>query len=86
MRKRSPGVVYFEIDDANTLSFKKERLAECGIDATMTFIPGDYVADGVLGLLERNGFKADWPTLFLWEGNTMYLTRPAVMKVLRKLR
>jgi len=86
VRKRSPGVAYFEIDDVNTLSFKRARLSECGIDATMTFIPGDYVADGVLGLLERNGFKADWPTLFLWEGNTMYLTRPAVMRVLRELR
>jgi methyltransferase (TIGR00027 family) len=31
VRKQSPGVVSFEIDDANTLSFKKARLAESGI-------------------------------------------------------
>ena len=86
VRKRSPHVTYFEIDDAIILSFKRARLSECGIDAPITFIPGDYVADGVLGLLERNDFKAEWPTIFLWEGNTMYLKRPAAMKVLREIR
>ena len=86
VRKRSPGVAYFEIDDVDTLSFKKLRLAESGIDAPVTFIPGDYVADGVLRLLEPNGFRGDLPTFFIWEGNTMYLTRAAVMKVLRELR
>lgn len=86
MRKRFPGVVYFEIDDANTLSFKQARLAESGIDAPINFIPGDYVADGVLRLLEANGFKRELPTFFIWEGNTMYLTKAAVMKVLAELR
>jgi len=85
-RKRSPGVVYFEIDDANTLGFKKARLAESGIDAPVTYISGDYVADGVLGLLEPHNFHRELPTFFIWEGNTMYLTRAAVMKVLGELR
>jgi methyltransferase (TIGR00027 family) len=86
VRKCAPGVAYFEIDGANTLSFKQERLAEHGIDAPINFIPGDYVADGVLGLLESNGFKCDLPSFFLWEGNAMYLTRASAMKVLRELK
>jgi methyltransferase (TIGR00027 family) len=57
IRKQSPGVAYFEIDDVNTLSFKKARLAGSGIDARVTFIPGDYVADDFLRLLETNGFR-----------------------------
>jgi methyltransferase (TIGR00027 family) len=86
VRKRAPGVAYFEIDDANTLSFKKERYAENGIDAPVNFIPGDYVAAGVLPLLARGGFDTDLPSFFIWEGNTMYLTRAAAMKVLDDLR
>jgi len=86
VRKQSPGVSYFEIDDANTLSFKQARLAERGVDAAISFIPGDYVADGVLPLLESNGFNRQLPAFFIWEGNTMYLTRATAMSVLADLR
>ena len=85
-RKRVPGVAYFEIDDARTLSFKKARLLENRIPAAVTFIPGDYVAAGVLDLLETNGFKRELPTFFIWEGNTMYLTKGPVMQVLAELK
>jgi O-methyltransferase involved in polyketide biosynthesis len=52
----------------------------------VTFIPGNYVAAGVLPLLVSNGFDASLPTFFIWEGNSMYLIRPTVMKVLADLR
>ena len=45
-------IAYFEIDDAGTLDFKKTRYAANRIDAQVTFIPGDYVAYGVIPLLE----------------------------------
>lgn len=85
-RKRSPGVAYFEIDDASTLDFKRQRLAERGMDAPVTFIAGNYVASGVLKLLEASGFDPGLPSLFIWEGNTMYLTEADALKVLRDLR
>jgi methyltransferase (TIGR00027 family) len=86
VRKRAPGVAYFEIDDAGTLDLKKTRYAANRIDAQVTFIPGDYVASGVIPLLEANGFDTGLPSFFIWEGNTMYLTRPDVMKVLGDLK
>ncbi len=86
IRKQSPRVSYFEVDDVNTLNFKKARLAESGIDARVTFIPGDYVADDFLRLLETNGFKFELPAYFIWEGNTMYLTAASVRKILADLR
>jgi methyltransferase (TIGR00027 family) len=86
VRKRKEGVAYFEIDDASTLSLKQARYAANGIDAPVTFIPGNYVATGVLPLLVSNGFDARLPSFFIWEGNTMYLTLGAVMKVLADLR
>ena len=86
VRKRADGVAYYEIDDANTLSLKQARYAANGIDAPVTFIPGNYVAAGVLPLLVSNGFDASLPSFFIWEGNSMYLIRPTVMKVLADLR
>jgi len=86
VRKQSPGVAYFEIDDPSTVSFKQARLAERGIDAPINFIAGNYVAAGVLPLLESNGFRCDLPSFFVWEGNTMYLTKAAAIKVLRDLK
>lgn len=82
VRKRKPDVAYFEIDDPSTVSFKRGHLAERGIDAPINFIAGDYVAAGVLPLLEANGFNCDLPSFFIWEGNTMYLTEADAMKVL----
>jgi O-methyltransferase involved in polyketide biosynthesis len=87
VRKQTKGVSYFEVDDAKTLDFKKARLAERGIDApAAAFIAGNYVAEGVLALLRRNGFDPELPSFFIWEGNTMYLTRPDVLNVLTELR
>ena len=86
VRKQSPGVAYFEIDDLRILSFKKARLAENGINAKITFVPGDYVTDDFLRLLEANGFRFDQRAYFIWEGNTMYLTGASVRKVLADIR
>jgi methyltransferase (TIGR00027 family) len=86
VRKRAEGVAYFEIDDPSTVNFKQARLAERGIAAPIHFIAGDYVASGVVPMLEANGFDCDLPSFFIWEGNTMYLTEPAVVKVLSDLR
>jgi methyltransferase (TIGR00027 family) len=86
VRKRAPGVAYFEIEDVSTLDLKRARYAANAIDAPMTLIPGNYVVSGVVPLLTANGFDTSLPSFFIWEGNTMYLTRPDVMKVLSDLK
>ncbi len=85
-RKQKPGVIYFEIDDGATLSFKRERLTKAGIKAPVVYIPGNYIADGLIELLAANGFDFKAPSFVIWEGNTMYLTRPMVLAVLNDLR
>jgi methyltransferase (TIGR00027 family) len=82
IRKPSPTVDYFEIDDESILEFKKARLKENCIDAKVRFIPGNYVRDGVVDLLKKTEFNFERPTLIIWEGNTMYLTAAAVNQVL----
>ncbi|MBM3544810.1 MAG: class I SAM-dependent methyltransferase [Alphaproteobacteria bacterium] len=86
VRKAAPGVVYFEIDDKDIIDFKKARLKRAGFEAPIVFIAGNYVTDGLMGMLEANGFDRDAPSYVIWEGNTMYLTKPAVLGVLQALR
>jgi methyltransferase (TIGR00027 family) len=86
VRKAAPGVAYFEIDDAGTLDLKKARYSETGTEARVTLISANYVTSGVIALLKANGFDPGLPSFLIWEGNTMYLTRAHVMKVLTDLK
>jgi methyltransferase (TIGR00027 family) len=86
VRKQSPGVKYFEIDDPATLNLKQARYAERGIDVNLTFIPANYVTDGLIELLKQNGFDAARPSYFLWEGNVMYLPLETVRHLFDELR
>jgi methyltransferase (TIGR00027 family) len=86
VRKPAAGVTYFEIDDAETLAVKEDCYRQHGIDVNVKFIPGNYVADGLIGLLRQNGFDFELPTYFIWEGNTMYLPLETNKHVLTELR
>ena len=86
VRKPADGVIYFEIDDAATLAVKQDCYLRHGIDANVRFIPGNYVTDGLIDLLEKHGFDVDRPTYFIWEGNTMYLPVEANKRILAEIR
>lgn len=85
IRKQAPNVAFFEIDDENTLNFKKARLEENALNSRVTFIPGNYVTDNLVQLLKTNRFDFTRPTHLIWEGNTMYLTAPSIRQVMRDL-
>jgi methyltransferase (TIGR00027 family) len=84
-RKAVPSVTYFEIDDADTLSFKQAKLAESGVYPAAEYIAGNYVTENFISLLRRREFDFDLPTHFIWEGNTMYLPEEAISRVLRDM-
>ncbi|MGH8625997.1 MAG: class I SAM-dependent methyltransferase [Gammaproteobacteria bacterium] len=86
VRKQATGVAYFELDDKATLDLKRARFAEHGIQAALTLIPADYITDDWIALLAENGFNFDLPTHFIWEGNTMYLTRSDMKRVMVTIR
>jgi methyltransferase (TIGR00027 family) len=86
VRKQRPGVKYFEIDDPATLNLKQARYEERGIDVDLTFIPANYVTDGLIELLKQNGFDVARPSYFLWEGNVMYLPLETVRQLFDELR
>ena len=85
VRKAAPGVTYYEIDDAETLDVKRARYGELGFTPDLKLIPGNYVTDGLIELLERNRFDFDLPTYVIWEGNTMYLPLDRMKWVLTEL-
>jgi methyltransferase (TIGR00027 family) len=78
-----PGVTFFEIDRAEVLAFKAERLAAGGHRYPAIPLPADYTAPGLLEALAASGFDAARRTLVIWEGSTFYLPAPAVLEVLR---
>jgi methyltransferase (TIGR00027 family) len=86
VRKQVPGVKYFEIDDPDTLAVKRACYEERGLHVNVAFIPGNYVTDGIIGLLERNGFDFGSPAYFIWEGNVMYLPLDKVRILLAQIR
>ena len=86
VRKPWAGVTYFEIDDAATLAVKQACYEQQGLDVNLKFIPGNYVTDGLIDLLEQNDFDFDLPTYFIWEGNTMYLPLDCTKQILTELR
>jgi methyltransferase (TIGR00027 family) len=86
VRKPASGVTYFEIDDGATLSLKQTCYEEYRIQANVRFIPGNYVTDGLIPLLEEADFHFDLPTYLIWEGNTMYLPMESAKQILAQLR
>ena len=64
MRKPAAGVTYFEIDDAATLAVKQGCYHRQSIGANVKFIPGNYVTDGLIDLLEKHGFDVDLASYF----------------------
>ena len=85
VRMSAPGVRYFEIDQAATLQLKAERLAANDMGVEVIYIPGDYVKDNLIALLENNHFDFQLPTYFLWEGNVTYLQREDIVAVLNTI-
>src|SRR5271166_452213 len=67
VRKSGADVTYFEIDDAETLALKRGCFEERGIHANVRFVAGNYVTDGLIALLTRNGFVAELSTYIIWE-------------------
>jgi len=80
------GVQTFEVDTPSTQQAKIKALSNAGINASKTkFVTCDFTSEDWLDRLQMNGFSMKIPTLFVWEGMTMYLPRDAVKTTIEKL-
>jgi methyltransferase (TIGR00027 family) len=74
----------YEIDHPATQEMKRQRLAACGIDASVSveFIAADLSAETLGSALARSSFQPGRLTFFSSLGVTMYLTREANLSAL----
>lgn len=78
------GTRVFEVDHPATGAWKRERLAEAGIDvpANVTYVAVDFERDGLAERLAAAGFDATQPAFFMWLGVVPYLSADAVFATL----
>jgi methyltransferase (TIGR00027 family) len=71
----------FEVDHPSTQRDKRERLRAARIEPKareVRLVPVDFERDDLGASLAREGFSADRPSFWIWEGVTVYLTRAAI--------
>ncbi|KAJ8599695.1 hypothetical protein CTAYLR_004760 [Chrysophaeum taylorii] len=74
---RFPQLKTFEVDQPSVLEYKRKVLPELPSELLAVPYPPGYVGADVLGELEaNNGFDRAKPTIFIWEGNNMYVHSP----------
>ncbi len=80
-------VAVFEVDHPATQGWKRERLAEAGLPVpdAVTFVPADLESSSLADCLRQAGFDSSRPAVVGWLGVTLYLTRPAIGRVLAEI-
>lgn len=77
----------YEIDHPATQGLKRRRTRDLRpLPERLVHVAVDFAHDSLDDALARAGHDPHRPTLFLWEGVTMYLPRPAVRATLDVLR
>jgi methyltransferase (TIGR00027 family) len=79
------GVRVFEVDQAATQLWKRERIKAAGIiePHSLIFAPTDFERESLSEALTRVGFGLNQPAFFQWRGAVPYLTREAVSSTLQ---
>jgi methyltransferase (TIGR00027 family) len=77
----------FEIDHPASQIWKRQRLAELGIEVPrmLHFVPIDFERQTLAESLGVGGFNRSAMAFFSWLGVTQYLTREAVLRTLREI-
>lgn len=83
-RNPFPDVRVFEVDQAATQAWKRQRLADSSVDIpdTLTFVPVDLETQSLSAELKAAGFSRDESAIFVWLGVVYYLTEDAVSSTL----
>jgi len=86
-RQAASTVDIYEIDQADTLAWKREKLIENGyeIPANLHFIPVDFETSSWWDMLTQKGFDPHQKTVVSCTGLTLYLTKDAIADMLKKL-
>ncbi len=81
---QTDGVTFFDVDQPAVIKYKRETLERIGLRPWPS-LPCDYLDVNLPEKLQEVGFDPDLPSLFIWEGNTMYLPRNLIFGFLTQL-
>ena len=81
---RKDGATFFDVDQAAVVQYKQQVLTDHGLQPWPA-IPCDYLDVNLPDKLREAGFDPNLPSLFIWEGNTMYLPRNLIFDFLNQL-
>ena len=78
----------FEIDRPAAQDFKRQRLAEVGLEppANLYFVPVDFTQGNVDTALAQSVFEPQVPSFFSWLGSTQYLDQDTVLVTVQAIR
>jgi len=78
------GMRYFEVDHPATQAWKRQRLAEEGLEppGSLAFAPVDFEQETLSDGLGTAGFDFSRPAFFIWLGVVPYLTEAAVFSTI----
>lgn len=80
------GLSLFELDQPTEQRAKRAALSRAGISSDhVCFVEVDFAAGEWSGALLHSGFDPARPTLFLWEGVTLYLSDADIARTLKTL-
>ena len=78
------GVTFFDVDQPAVVQYKREMLERHGLESWPA-VPCNYLHVNLPDELRKAGFDPNLPSLFIWEGNTMYLPEDLISEFLNQL-
>ena len=76
----------WEVDQPSSQGMKRNRASSLSqVAARITYVPIDLRRDELVQRLKGAGLKTDVPTVWLWEGCTMYLSVEAIRSTLERM-
>ena len=78
------GVVFFDVDQPEVVEYKRQVLERERIEPWPA-ISCNYLEVNLPERLQDAGFDTGLPSLFVWEGNTMYLSQDLIFGFLNQL-
>jgi len=85
-RNNKQGVKFFDIDQSSVVQFKRKVIERNSIDYPSKLIVCNYLQEDLIAKLVENGVNTSERTLFVWEGNSLYIPEDNIYQLFNKLQ
>jgi len=84
-RSHQQGVKFFDVDQSSVVQYKQQIIQQNAIDYPSKLITCNYLEDDLIEKMLEGGVKTSEPTLFVWEGNSLYIPENDIYKMFNQL-